>query len=186
MRCPFVQNPVGGSGIAQLSAMSIIRPKINHVSRSVIYNNHTRDNQKMTPDRITKIRKQRRADIVASLKTDVRRLTEAVRMDFALLIGSYYAGTFDSTSDVDVVCVVKDKKESSLSSVDFPVSAQKDVDIILVNRANWASADSWVKEGVELKQTYAKEGRELGRRAGRYAHAKQFKRMRKVLKRHLS
>lgn len=37
--------------------------------------------------------------------------------------------------------------------------------------------------GIALKQTFAKEGKELRRRAGGYAHAKQFKRLRRVLKR---
>jgi IS5 family transposase len=37
--------------------------------------------------------------------------------------------------------------------------------------------------GIELKQTYAKEGQVLGYKAVRYAHARQFKRMRKVIKR---
>ena len=37
--------------------------------------------------------------------------------------------------------------------------------------------------GIELKQTFAKEGKLLGFKAGRYAHAKQFKRMRRVIKR---
>lgn len=37
--------------------------------------------------------------------------------------------------------------------------------------------------GIELKQTYAKEGTALVRRAGRYAHAKQFRRMRRMIKR---
>ncbi|WP_341647269.1 IS5 family transposase [Thauera sp. SDU_THAU2] len=37
--------------------------------------------------------------------------------------------------------------------------------------------------GIDLKQTFAKEGNELGRKAGRYAHARQFKRMRRVIKR---
>ena len=37
--------------------------------------------------------------------------------------------------------------------------------------------------GVELKQTFAKEGKELRRRAGGYAHAKQFRRMKKVVNR---
>jgi transposase, IS5 family len=37
--------------------------------------------------------------------------------------------------------------------------------------------------GIELKQTFAKEGRILRFKAGRYAHAKQFKRMRRVIKR---
>jgi IS5 family transposase len=39
------------------------------------------------------------------------------------------------------------------------------------------------RAGLELKQTYAKEGKSLRRRAGGYAHAKQFKRLRRVLKR---
>jgi len=37
--------------------------------------------------------------------------------------------------------------------------------------------------GVDLKQTFAKEGKKLGRKAGRYAHARQFKRMRRAIKR---
>jgi IS5 family transposase len=37
--------------------------------------------------------------------------------------------------------------------------------------------------GLKLKQTFAKEGQQLSHRAGRYAHAKQFKRMRKAIKR---
>lgn len=37
--------------------------------------------------------------------------------------------------------------------------------------------------GLELKQTFAKEGRVLGFKAARYAHAKQFKRMRRMIKR---
>jgi IS5 family transposase len=37
--------------------------------------------------------------------------------------------------------------------------------------------------GIELKQTYAKEGQALGRKAGRYAHAKQWRRMKHTIKR---
>jgi IS5 family transposase len=37
--------------------------------------------------------------------------------------------------------------------------------------------------GIDLKQTFAKEGRQLSRKAGRYAHARQFKRMRRAIKR---
>lgn len=37
--------------------------------------------------------------------------------------------------------------------------------------------------GIVLKQTFAKEGKELGRKSGRYAHARQFKRMRRAIKR---
>jgi IS5 family transposase len=39
------------------------------------------------------------------------------------------------------------------------------------------------RAGLALKQTYEREGRELRRRAGGYAHAKQFKRLKAVLKR---
>ena len=37
--------------------------------------------------------------------------------------------------------------------------------------------------GIDLKQTFAKEGKDLGRKAGRYAHARQFKRMKRAIKR---
>ena len=37
--------------------------------------------------------------------------------------------------------------------------------------------------GIDLKQTFAKEGRLLRFKAGRYAHAKQFKRMGRAIKR---
>jgi IS5 family transposase len=39
------------------------------------------------------------------------------------------------------------------------------------------------RAGLALKQTYEREGKQLRRRAGGYAHAKQFKRLRRVLKR---
>lgn len=37
--------------------------------------------------------------------------------------------------------------------------------------------------GIEFKQTFVREGKELRRRAGGYAHAKQFRRLKKVVKR---
>ena len=37
--------------------------------------------------------------------------------------------------------------------------------------------------GIALKQTHAKEGQQLSRKAGRYAHARQFKRMKSAIKR---
>ena len=37
--------------------------------------------------------------------------------------------------------------------------------------------------GIGLKQTYAKEAAQLSRKAGRYAHARQFKRMKGAIKR---
>jgi IS5 family transposase len=39
------------------------------------------------------------------------------------------------------------------------------------------------RAGLDLKQTFEREGKVLRRRAGGYAHAKQFKRLKKVLKR---
>lgn len=39
------------------------------------------------------------------------------------------------------------------------------------------------RAGIQLKQTFAREGKPLRFRAGGYAHAKQFKRLRTVLKR---
>ena len=39
------------------------------------------------------------------------------------------------------------------------------------------------RAGIKLKQSYAAEGRQLRRRAGGYAHARQFKRLRRVLRR---
>jgi IS5 family transposase len=39
------------------------------------------------------------------------------------------------------------------------------------------------RAGIVLKQTYAREGKTLRRKAGGYAHAKQFKRLRKTVKR---
>jgi IS5 family transposase len=39
------------------------------------------------------------------------------------------------------------------------------------------------RAGIGLRQTFAKEGKALRRRAGGYAHAKQFRRLKKVLKR---
>ena len=40
------------------------------------------------------------------------------------------------------------------------------------------------RAGIACKQTYAKEGKTLRRKAGGYAHAKQFKRLRKTVKSH--
>ncbi|WP_323012059.1 IS5 family transposase [Castellaniella sp.] len=44
-------------------------------------------------------------------------------------------------------------------------------------------AEAAKAHGICLKQSYAKEGRDLARRAGRYAHAKQYRRMHKAIKR---
>lgn len=53
--------------------------------------------------------------------------------------------------------------------------------LLEIARAKVAQAAKWA--GITLKQTFAKEGKELRRRAGGYAHAKQFRRLRRAVKR---
>jgi IS5 family transposase len=57
------------------------------------------------------------------------------------------------------------------------------VDSRLLEIARHKVVSSAKRAGINLKQTFAKECKTLGRKAGGYAHAKQFKRMRKVVKR---
>lgn len=57
------------------------------------------------------------------------------------------------------------------------------VDSRLLEIARHKVASSAKRAGIALKQTFAKEGKELRRKAGGYAHAKQFKRLRKTVKR---
>jgi IS5 family transposase len=51
----------------------------------------------------------------------------------------------------------------------------------MIAREKVAHAES--RAGIRLKQTHAKEGKLLRRRTGEYAHAKQYRRMRRVLTR---
>ena len=53
----------------------------------------------------------------------------------------------------------------------------------LLETARVKLAEAAKNAGIDLKQTFAKEGKEFGRKAGRYAHARQFKRMRWAIKR---
>ena len=57
------------------------------------------------------------------------------------------------------------------------------VDSRLLEIARYKVVAAAKRAGIGFKQTFAKEGKELRRRAGGYAHARQFKRLRKVLKR---
>jgi IS5 family transposase len=57
------------------------------------------------------------------------------------------------------------------------------VDSRLLEIARHKVVSAAKRAGITLKQTFAKECKTLGRKAGGYAHAKQFKRMRKVVKR---
>lgn len=57
------------------------------------------------------------------------------------------------------------------------------VDSRLLEIARYQLVKAAKHAGLELKQTFVKEGKQLRRRAGGYAHAKHFKRLRRVLKR---
>jgi IS5 family transposase len=57
------------------------------------------------------------------------------------------------------------------------------VDSRLLEIARHKVVSAAKRAGVSLKQTYAQEGKTLRRKAGGYAHAKQFKRLRKTVKR---
>ena len=57
------------------------------------------------------------------------------------------------------------------------------VDSRLLEIARGKLVSAAKRAGIALKQTFAREGKELRRRAGGYGHAKQFRRLRKVVKR---
>ena len=57
------------------------------------------------------------------------------------------------------------------------------VDSRLLEIARHKVVSAAKRAGIQLKQTFVKEGKELRRRAGGYAHAKQFRRLKKVVKR---
>lgn len=57
------------------------------------------------------------------------------------------------------------------------------VDSRLLEIARYKVVKAAKAAGIGLKQTFAAEGKELRRKAGGYAHAKQFKRLKKVVKR---
>jgi len=57
------------------------------------------------------------------------------------------------------------------------------VDSRLLEIARYKVVSTAKRAGIVLKQTFAKEGKELRRKAGGYAHAKQFRRLKKTVKR---
>lgn len=64
-----------------------------------------------------------------------------------------------------------------------PKAIAHPTDSRLLETARAKLVDSAKKAGIDLKQTFAKEGKQLSRQAGRYAHARQFKRMRRAIRR---
>ena len=90
------------------------------------------------------------------------------------------------TIEVAVTLKLIAKHELSQIIVDSTVQEKAiahPTDSQLLETARGKLVEAAKAEGIELKQTYAKEGQLLGYKAGRYAHARQFKRMRKVIKR---
>ena len=90
------------------------------------------------------------------------------------------------TIEVAVTLKLIAKNELSQIIVDSTVQEKAiahPTDSRLLETARSKLVEAAKAEGLELKQTYAKEGQLLGYKAGRYAHARQFKRMRKVIKR---
>ena len=90
------------------------------------------------------------------------------------------------TIEVAVALKLIAKKELSEIIVDSTVQEKAithPTDSKLLQAARAKLVESAQEEGIALKQTYAKESQVLGYRAGRYAHARQYKRMRKVIQR---
>lgn len=90
------------------------------------------------------------------------------------------------TMEVAVTLKLIAKKELARVIVDSTVQEKAvahPTDSKLLETARSKVVELAKANDIELKQTYAKEGQHLSFKAGRYAHARQFKRMRKVIKR---
>ena len=90
------------------------------------------------------------------------------------------------TMEVAVTLKLIAKKELACVIVDSTVKEKAmayptDSELLEIARSKVVEASK--ANGIELKQAYAKEGQLLDYKAGRYAHARQFKRIRKVIKR---
>ena len=89
---------------------------------------------------------------------------------------------------IDTAVAIKAVKPKDLERVIVDTTVQEKaiahpVDSRLLEIARHKVVSAAKRAGIQLKQTFAKEGKELRRRAGGYAHAKQFRRLKKVLKR---
>ena len=91
-----------------------------------------------------------------------------------------------STIEASVSMGVVKKTEFEMIIVDTTVQEKAiahPTDSRLLEIARHKVASAAKRCGITLKQTFAKEGKELRRKAGGYAHAKQFKRLRRTVKR---
>ena len=89
---------------------------------------------------------------------------------------------------IDTAVAIKAVKPKELERVIVDTTVQEKaiahpVDSRLLEIARHKVVSAAKRAGIPLKQTFAKEGKELRRRAGGYAHAKQFRRLMKVVKR---
>jgi IS5 family transposase len=89
---------------------------------------------------------------------------------------------------INVAVTLKLIAESALSTVIVDSTIQHTAiayptDSKMLETARSKLTEAAKGQGIELKQTFAKEGSDLARGAGRYAHAKHYKRMRRTIKR---
>src|SRR4030065_14076 len=89
---------------------------------------------------------------------------------------------------IDTAVAIKAVKPKELERVIVDTTVQEKaiahpVDSRLLEIARHKVVAAAKRAGIQLKQTFAKEGKTLRRRAGGYAHAKQFRRLKKVIKR---
>jgi IS5 family transposase len=89
---------------------------------------------------------------------------------------------------IDTAVAIKAVKPKALERVIVDTTVQEKaiahpVDSRLLEIARHKVVSAAKRASIQLKQTFAKEGKELRRRAGGYAHAKQFRRLKKVVKR---
>jgi transposase, IS5 family len=90
------------------------------------------------------------------------------------------------TMEVAVTLKLIARKELTRVIVDSTVQEKAiahPTDSKLLETARAKVVEAAQANGIELKQTYAKEGKDLRFKAGRYAHARQFRRMRQMIKR---
>jgi transposase, IS5 family len=89
---------------------------------------------------------------------------------------------------IETAVEIKAVKPAELERVIVDTTVQEKaiahpVDSRLLEIARHKMVSAAKRVGIALKQTFAKEGKELRRRAGGYAHAKQFRRLKKTVKR---
>ena len=89
---------------------------------------------------------------------------------------------------IDTAVAMKAVKPEALERVTVDTTVQEKaiahpVDSRLLEIARHKVVSAAKRSGISLKQTFAKEGKDLRRKAGGYAHAKQFRRLKRVVKR---